>query len=155
MLPSAFVWLDSLPLTSSGKVYRRALPDPEKMRPELEVEHLAPQTEMEQIITSIWQQILQLEGIGIEDSIFDLGGHSLLLGQAQYQILERTGKEVTLIEMFQYPTIKSLAAFLARGEQGDAPAAKAQARADRQRQALNRRRRTGSAKNKDDHQELL
>lgn len=81
MVPSTFVMLKALPLTPNGKVNRNALPEPDDHRPELEATYEPPQTEVEQTIANIWQQMLHVEKVGIQDNFFDLGGHSLLLVQ--------------------------------------------------------------------------
>src|SRR5207342_2117101 len=81
MVPSAFVFLDSLPLTSNGKVDRQALPVPSQNRAELEESFVAPRTPTEEMLAGIWAQLLHVEQVGIHDSFFDLGGHSLLATQ--------------------------------------------------------------------------
>src|SRR5207248_4763013 len=80
MVPSAFVILDRLPLTANGKLDRRALPDPGKLN-EWQAESQKARTPLEEILVGIWEQVLQLDGIGIEDNFFELGGHSLLATQ--------------------------------------------------------------------------
>lgn len=111
MLPSAFVTLDTLPLTPNGKINRRALPVPES-RPDLEEAYVMPQTEAERIIAAIWQEMLQLEKVGINDNFFSMGGHSLLLVKIQAKLNEIFGKELSIIELFKYPTIKTLVQYL-------------------------------------------
>ena len=74
MIPSAFVKLDALPLTPQGKIARRALPDPEKSRPELSVPYVAPHSDMELQLARIWSNVLSLDRVGIHDNFFDLGG---------------------------------------------------------------------------------
>ena len=113
-IPSAFVLMDVLPLTTNGKVDRRALPAPDSDRPELEVVYQAPQTELEQAIATIWQDVLHLERVGIHDNFFDLGGYSLLMVQVHQRLLERLKQDIALVEMFEYPTISSLAKFLSQ-----------------------------------------
>ncbi len=71
MLPSAFVVLEALPLTSNGKVDRRALPAPDKLRPELANRYQAPQSDIEQSIAKVWKQVLQLEKVGVHDNFFE------------------------------------------------------------------------------------
>jgi amino acid adenylation domain-containing protein len=112
MVPSALVTLDELPLTVNGKVDRKALPVPESLRPELEVVYVSPQTELEQIIAVIWQEVLQLEKVGIYDNFFDLGGHSLLISQVHSRLQARLEQNISMVEMFKYPTIESLAKYL-------------------------------------------
>ncbi|MBW4431909.1 MAG: amino acid adenylation domain-containing protein [Pelatocladus maniniholoensis HA4357-MV3] len=112
MVPKAFVTLEALPLTPNGKVDRKALPLADTNRPELKVVYQAPQTETEQAIADIWQKLLNLEDIGIHDNFFELGGHSLLLVQVHSQLCEMFKKDLSLIELFRYPTISSLAEFI-------------------------------------------
>jgi acyl carrier protein len=82
MVPSAFVFLDSMPLTPGGKVDRRALPLPDGTRPDIEESFVAPRTTAEKELAEIWKEVLGIEQVGIYDNFFDLGGHSLLLIQA-------------------------------------------------------------------------
>jgi acyl transferase domain-containing protein/ubiquinone/menaquinone biosynthesis C-methylase UbiE/acyl carrier protein len=109
MVPSAFVVLEAFPVTPSGKVDRRALPAPERSRPELETVLVIPQSDAEQLIASVWQELLQLEGVGIHDNFFDLGGNSLLLNQSANKLAEIFGVKLSIVELFQYPTIYTLA----------------------------------------------
>lgn len=112
MIPSAFITLETLPLSPSGKVDRRALPAPEGLRPKLEAAYVMPQSETERFITQIWQQVLQVDKIGIHDNFFDLGGHSLLAAQIHSKLQEKFDREFSLIDLFQYPTIQTLAQYL-------------------------------------------
>jgi amino acid adenylation domain-containing protein len=108
MMPSAFVILDALPLTPNGKVNRRALPAPDDSFLSHEND-VMPQTEMEQIIASVWQGVLHIEKISLHSNFFDLGGHSLLLAQVQAKLQERLDESISILELFQYPTIHALA----------------------------------------------
>ena len=112
MVPSALVTLDEMPLTVNGKIERQALPSLESLRPELEVVYVAPQTELEQIIATIWQEVLHLEKVGIYDNFFDLGGHSLLIVQVHSTLQARLERNISMVEMFKYPTIELLAKHL-------------------------------------------
>jgi acyl carrier protein len=116
MVPNAFLMLDQFPLTPNGKIDRRALPSPTGLRPELESAYVAPQTEMEQKIAAIWQAVLQLEQIGVNDNFFDLGGHSLRLAEVHGKLRETLRRDVSMLEMFEYPTIRSLAHHLSPGK---------------------------------------
>ena len=109
MLPAAFVVLDKMPLTPNGKVDRRVLRAPEISRPELSTSLVMPQSDVEQLIASVWQELLQLEGVGIHDNFFDLGGNSLLLNQSANKLAEIFGVKLSIVELFQYPTIYTLA----------------------------------------------
>src|SRR5262249_12234429 len=78
MVPSAFVFVESLPRTPSGKTDRRALPDPGQTRPEVSGAFVEPRNHVEREIAEIWRSVLKLERVGVHDNFFELGGHSLL-----------------------------------------------------------------------------
>jgi len=145
MVPPAIVVMDRLPLTPSGKVNRRALPAPESRRRDPGGRFAAPATALERQIAEIWQSILQVSAVGLQDNFFDLGGHSLLLAQAYERIrLLVPAREWSMMDMFQYPTLQTLARFLA--DEGTAQAVSlgtAQDRGRRQRDELARRGRMG------------
>ncbi|MFN6571978.1 amino acid adenylation domain-containing protein [Dendronalium sp. ChiSLP03b] len=109
MMPGAFVLLEALPLTANGKVDRKALPAPDTARPELTAAYQPPQTEVEQTIAQIWQTVLQVENVGIHDNFFELGGHSLLLVQVHSKLREVFTRDLSVLDLFRYPTINSLA----------------------------------------------
>ncbi|MEH1889739.1 MAG: amino acid adenylation domain-containing protein [Nostoc sp.] len=110
IVPAAFVMLESLPLTPNGKVDRRALPDPD-LHQELS-DYVMPNTEVEKIIAGIWQKALEVEKAGIYNNFFELGGHSLLLVRINQQLQEIFGLELSIIDMFNYPTIHTLSQYL-------------------------------------------
>jgi amino acid adenylation domain-containing protein len=109
MVPAAFVFLDTLPLTPSGKVDRNALPQPEGSRPQLDREFVAPHDAVERQLTHIWEDLLGVKPIGVQDDFFELGGHSLLAVQLFARIEKVTGKRLPLATLFQTPTIAHLA----------------------------------------------
>jgi amino acid adenylation domain-containing protein len=110
MIPSVYVVLDKLPLTPNGKVNRQALPKniPRAYKPN----SIMPQTELEKTIAEIWRQLLNIDSVGIDDNFFDLGGHSLLVVRMQGQLRQHLHQEVTLVDLFRYPTINSLTKYL-------------------------------------------
>ncbi|WP_254564071.1 non-ribosomal peptide synthetase [Oscillatoria sp. HE19RPO] len=108
MMPSAFVVLESLPLTPNGKVDRRALPAPEK-RNELEESFVAPSTPIEEMLASIWSNILSIDSVGIHDNFFELGGHSLLATQVISRVRDTLTVELPLRTLFEAPTLAGLA----------------------------------------------
>jgi acyl carrier protein len=120
MAPAVFITMKAMPLTANGKVDRRALPVPEGVRPELTARYVAPRCETERTIAAIWKQVLQVEKVGMNDSFFDLGGHSLLMVQVHGKLQEVFKKDLSVMELFQYPTVSSLAEFLIRGKDGTA-----------------------------------
>ncbi|HBB98647.1 MAG TPA: non-ribosomal peptide synthetase [Blastocatellia bacterium] len=112
MIPSSFVVLDSLPLTSSGKLNRRALPAPDESADRAATTLAAPRTPLEKSLTTIWANVLETSAIGINDNFFDLGGHSLLAVRLFGQIEEQLGKRLPLATLFQAPTVAQLAGIL-------------------------------------------
>ncbi|MGB9178315.1 MAG: amino acid adenylation domain-containing protein [Pyrinomonadaceae bacterium] len=112
MVPSIFTFLERLPLTPSGKIDRRALPRTDGLRPELEAAYVPPQTEAQRSIATIWQAVLRIEQVGVHDNFFDLGGHSLLVAEVRSKLLEVFQREVSMLDLFKYPTIDALARYL-------------------------------------------
>jgi amino acid adenylation domain-containing protein len=108
MMPSAFVLLDKLPRTPNGKVDRRALPVPDKARPELEETFVAPRTPVEEVLVGIWAEVLGLDKVGVQDNFFELGGHSLLATQVISRVRDAFSVELSLYSLFEAPTISSL-----------------------------------------------
>ncbi|MBW4673833.1 MAG: amino acid adenylation domain-containing protein [Desmonostoc geniculatum HA4340-LM1] len=117
MIPSVFMLLDSLPLLPNGKVDRRALPVREELRPELTTTYQAPQSDIEKQIAKLWQEVLHLEKVGIHDNFFDLGGHSLLMLQINHQLRGILQRDISVVTMFQNPTIYSLAQNLSQAKE--------------------------------------
>jgi amino acid adenylation domain-containing protein/thioester reductase-like protein len=109
MVPSAFVVMDALPLTPNGKIDRRALPEPTQERPILEEAYVTPRTPIEERLTAIWSQVLEIERVGVYDNFFELGGHSLLVAQLVSQVREAFQMELSLSDFFAMPTVASLA----------------------------------------------
>lgn len=109
MLPATFVLLDALPLNSNGKVDRKALPEPEGLRPELDVTYEPPKSESEQILARVWSKVLRLDRIGALDNFFELGGDSILSLQV-VSLAKREGLEISYRQLFEHPTIRELAA---------------------------------------------
>jgi amino acid adenylation domain-containing protein len=105
MVPSVFIFLDTLPLTANGKVNRQALPVPDQSRPDLENAFVAPRTAVEEVLAKIWGDILKLERVGIYDNFFELGGHSLLATQVMSRINQALRVESPLRTLFETPTI--------------------------------------------------
>ncbi|WP_095989705.1 non-ribosomal peptide synthetase [Cystobacter fuscus] len=109
MIPGAFVVLDALPYTTSGKLDRRALPAPERVRDTAATPSVAPRTPVEQSLAEVWARVLGHERVGIHDDFFELGGDSILA----IQIISRAaqaGVHVTARQLFSHPTVARLAA---------------------------------------------
>jgi amino acid adenylation domain-containing protein len=111
MMPSVFVWLDELPKTSSGKVDKKRLPEPDRKRPELTVAYRKPRTELEQVMARIWCSVLQIDRVGVDDNFFELGGNSLL-AQKTVAALKEQQHTLPVIKLYQYPTIAALAQYV-------------------------------------------
>lgn len=112
--PSTFVLLKTLPLTPNGKIDRQALPEPDSIRPELEAVYIPPRTPVEAKLVDIWQELLNLERVGIHDNFFELGGHSLLITQLLARIRDNFKIELSLHSLFKQPTVANIAAKIAR-----------------------------------------
>jgi amino acid adenylation domain-containing protein/non-ribosomal peptide synthase protein (TIGR01720 family) len=109
MIPVAFVVLDKMPLSNSGKVDRKRLPEPETSRPSLAETYVAPRTEVERVLARIWSEVLSLKQVGIHDNFFELGGDSIL----SVQIVARAhqaGFQLTAAQVFYHQTIAGLVA---------------------------------------------
>lgn len=109
MVPAAFVLLDSFPLTPSGKVNLRALPDPDWSKRELEDVYVAPRTPAEEKLATIWVQILGVKEVGVHDNFFELGGHSLSATRLVNRITDTFQVRIPLRSLFEMPTIAGLA----------------------------------------------
>jgi acyl carrier protein len=108
MIPNVFMFLDSLPLTASGKVDRRRLPAPDGRGPDLAEAYSAPRNQTEELLTKIWAEVLKLDRIGIHDNFFDLGGHSLLATRVVSGIRKILHRELPLRALFETPTVAGL-----------------------------------------------
>jgi len=111
MIPSAFVILDQMPLNSSGKVDRKALPLPGRTRPENE-SLIPPSSETEEILVDIWKDVLNLERVGVNDNFFELGGHSLLVMRVINRARDVFGADIPIRWLFESPTIAEFAAHI-------------------------------------------
>ncbi len=119
MVPAVFMMLDSFPLTSNGKVDRRALPSPADTRPESGKAFVEFRTPTEELLADIWAQVLGVERVGIYDDFFDLGGHSLLATQVVSRIRETFQVEMPLRRLFETPTVAGLAESLDLSRRGE------------------------------------
>ncbi len=144
MHPAKYILLHQLPTTPSGKLDRRALPQPSSQRPILEQEYVAPHGEMETALTAIWAELLELDEVGVNDNFFDLGGNSILSLRLGLEIRRQLDKDIAVVTLFQYPTIRALAAHMDDQETpGVSLSESARARARKQKQAFARGKRLG------------
>jgi len=112
MIPTAFIRLDAFPLTATGKVNRRKLPNPVTSRPELGTKYVIPSTPVEKDLSRIWSDVLALEQVGIHDNFFELGGHSLTAARVVSRIVQHFQLEIPLQLLFQSPTVAAMAAVI-------------------------------------------
>ncbi|HSK77696.1 MAG TPA: amino acid adenylation domain-containing protein [Thermoanaerobaculia bacterium] len=116
MVPAAFVTLEALPVTPSGKVDRRALPAPDSARPGLDEGYEAPRNAVQEMLADIWSEILGVERVGIRDDFFHLGGHSLLVARLAARVRQAFSVELPMVEIFKKPTIEELALAVEKAE---------------------------------------
>jgi hypothetical protein len=112
MMPAGFELIDALPLLPSGKINRRALPAPRCTQSDSEESFVAPRTPFERLLAVEWCEVLKLERIGIHDNFFELGGHSLLAAKVVSRVRGNLEVNFGMVDLFQAPTIASLAALL-------------------------------------------
>ena len=115
MNPTHYVVLEAMPLTPSGKIARRLLPEPSWER-DAESRYVAPRTLTEEALVNIWCEVLDAEKLGIDDDFFDLGGHSLLATQVISRIRSKLGIDVPLMRLFEEPTIAGFVQFVSSSE---------------------------------------
>ena len=113
MVPNVFVKLEALPLTPNGKLDRRALPEPEIGRAELQSFFVAPRNGAEKAVADLWAEILGLEQVGVYDSFFELGGHSLLAMRMASRIRDVFSIELALRDIFESPTVAGISQLIA------------------------------------------
>lgn len=111
MIPSVIMWLDALPMTTSGKIDRKALPEPPATR-QSGTPYRAPITPLQAMLADIWATILGVERVGIDDNFFELGGHSLLAVELATRLRARLGADLSIRHLFAVPTVAGLAAHL-------------------------------------------
>ena len=116
LMPSAFVALDSMPLTPNGKIDLAALPVTDGSRPDLQHKYVAPRDDVEKRLIEIWETVLGVHPIGVHDRFFDLGGHSLLAVRMVAQLEKKFGKKLPVAAIFQHRTVEQLARLVRANE---------------------------------------
>jgi acyl carrier protein len=112
MVPAVFVALADLPLTTNGKVDRKALPAPDGARPVLDESYVAPRSVIEEEVAAIWSEVLKVQRVGVNDSFFDLGGDSLKAIQVASRIQDLFEAEIPLRSIFEYPKLADFCVLL-------------------------------------------
>ena len=140
MVPAHFLAMSSLPQTPNGKIDRKALPTPGHSATKATDEpFVAPAGDLEEQIADIWKNVLKLQQVGTRDNFFDLGGHSLLAVQMHRQLREALGRDLSITDIFRFPTIHSLSTYLGDANAEGAAARQGVDRAQGRRAALKRR----------------
>jgi amino acid adenylation domain-containing protein len=140
MVPSDFVLLEEFPLTASGKLDIKKLPAPEGERYSGN-DYVTPQNQLEKTIAGIWQKYLNVNKIGIDDNFFDLGGHSLLMVKVNNDLKQSLKKDISIVEMYRYPTIKTLSESLSSESDTGLSVDRISDRAKRQKESSNKQKR--------------
>ncbi len=139
MIPSVFIIMINLPLTENGKLDRDSLPHPDSVELERSSEYVAPRDELERKIVSLWEELLQVDKIGVDDNFFDIGGHSLLLVKVNQRLEDMFNRKIPVVDMFKYPTVAALTRYLS-GEGGGEPGFQSsRKRGEARRKSLRRR----------------
>jgi acyl-CoA synthetase (AMP-forming)/AMP-acid ligase II/acyl carrier protein len=140
MTPAHFVFVDALRLTANGKLDRKALPAPQNVREERGRPFNPPRNATEQAIAEVWQAVLRVDRVGIDDHFFELGGNSLLLMRVHGRLKEALHRDFPIVALLQYSTVRALARHLDLGV-ANAPASQVSIdRAQKQREAQRRLR---------------
>ncbi|MBD2200522.1 hypothetical protein H6G08_34690 [Calothrix anomala FACHB-343] len=151
MMPSTFKLLDALPLLPNGKVDRRALVATDGFSPTLAAAYEPPKSEVERNIAAVWQEVLHLEKVGINDNFFDIGGHSLLMAQVNNKLRAILQRDISVVTMFQYPTIRSLAQYLSQKVEDVPSLQSTRDRAQKQIEAIKRQKQLLSKQGRKNH----
>src|SRR6266508_582835 len=114
MVPSSFVFLDTLPLTATGKVDRGSLPPPDGTRPAIDSPFVAPRTPVEEKLAAIWTEVLGLDRVGVHDAFLELGGDSLLATQVISRVLARFQVTLPLRILLDAATVGEMAVLIER-----------------------------------------
>jgi non-ribosomal peptide synthetase component E (peptide arylation enzyme)/acyl carrier protein len=117
MVPGVYVTMEEFPLTPNGKVDRKRLPPPEGRLQERSAPALAPRNQTEQRVAAIWSELLETESVGMRENFFDLGGHSLLLVRVHARLRDEFAADISVTDLFRFPTVELLAAHLTRREE--------------------------------------
>ena len=138
MVPQNFVVLPRFPLTPNKKIDRKALPAPDSVATARKATFVAPSEGLEATVAAVWAEVLNVKQVGLDDNFFDLGGHSLLTVQVHRRLKEKVEREVSLTDLFRFPTIRSLVTFL-QSDGGSEAMDKSRDRAAARKAAMDKR----------------
>ena len=128
MVPSSFAFMKELPLTANGKLDRKSLLEMPPPSPSVAMSVNSPKSEIERVIAGVWQDALGIAAVGIDDNFFDLGAHSLTVAEVQATLQEVLGREIGLVDLFQFPTVRAFAGHLGGTQQPGATSDRARRR---------------------------
>jgi acyl carrier protein len=135
------VALAEMPRTPDGDIDRQALQAMGRRQTQVATtERAAPETDLERAIAAIWTEALQTEVVSVSDNFFELGGHSILLAQVHGKLCAALDRDLSIVDLFRYPTIRALAAYLGQTQDDKPTYQTVQDRAAKQRVALQRQR---------------
>jgi acyl carrier protein len=140
MVPRMIIVLEALPRTPNGKIDRKMLPKPDRSPPPLAAPYAAPQTEIEQAIALVFEELLNQKRVATSDNFFDLGANSLIMVQASSRLRARLQREVSLVDLFHYPTVSTLAVHLSNNGNDLSALRQSQARVQARVDSLQKRR---------------
>jgi acyl-coenzyme A synthetase/AMP-(fatty) acid ligase len=138
MVPSHVILMDAFPQTPNAKVDRKALPAPHEAVAPVAAVFVPPEHDVERVIAEIWRELLNIPRVGAQDNFFDLGGHSLLAVQAHRRMRDAIKPDLSITDLFRFPTVRALADFITSSGASD-NAKRAEDRAETRRDALRRR----------------
>lgn len=139
MIPSLFVFPADLPRTPNGKLDRKSLPDPDVEAARIRRPFAPPESVLEQQLAEIWRQVLNLDQVGVDENFFEIGGNSFLIVQVRSRLAELLDEAPTLVELFRYPTLRTLANALEGNGASRDVLSRVEAAVDKKRKALKRR----------------
>lgn len=117
MIPSSFCIIKKMPRMPNGKIDRKALPEEPISRFQTNKSHVEPQSDLQKAIASVWKEILQIREVDVNENFFDIGGNSLLIVFVANKLSDLLGQRVSVVTLFEYPTVKNLAEHLSKMEQ--------------------------------------
>ena len=135
MIPGYFMVIDEFPISVNGKLDRHSLPVPDTTQLG-NAEFIEPDGDIEVKIAKIWQDLLGIRKVGVDDNFFEVGGHSILMAQLQQKLKDQVAVEASLVDLFRYPTIRSFSSFVTQKESSSATIADVQKRVKKQRQNM-------------------
>jgi acyl carrier protein len=139
MVPSLFVALESLPLSTNGKVDRSALPAPVFGAADSSSAE-APANAIDKTVLDLWRRVLRVERVGLDDNFFDIGGDSLLLVAVHSNLQKLLNIEIPVTDLFEYTTVRTLGKHLREGASAEPSFSGVQQQAQKQREAFARKR---------------